>query len=214
MAYASVHTLLQFSGTLPGGEVWSFGLRSLGDSSTTTQAELQAIADDAQAAYSTFHAVSANSMGSTVLFDLVTARIISTAGLTTLQAESSPVTPVAGAGAVAFPNQIATVVTLLTVTAGRRGRGRVYLASLGGSVASTGRMVTTKRTSLVSTFKTFADAVNVALDTAITGDALAVQSQVVPSAAAVTSIRVGDVYDTQRRRRDSMVESYASATLA
>lgn len=209
----SEHILLQFSGTLPGGEVWSFGLRSDTVAAGITQAQLQTIADNCEDAYSAFHAVAANSMGNGVLFDLVTARVITTIGLTRMQAEASPTSPVAGSGSTTYPNQVATVVTLLTSAAGRRGRGRVYLASLGGTIGATGRMSTTKRSSLVTSFASTVDVVNSNLSAVTAGSKVAVQSQVVPSAAKVVSVRVGDVLDTQRRRRDAMVESYASAPI-
>jgi len=43
---------------------------------------------------------------------------------------------------------------------------------------------------------------------------IGVQSQVIlDNGARVLSVRVGNVLDTQRRRRDAMTEAYSSATV-
>ena len=55
---------------------------------------------------------------------------------------------------------------------------------------------------------------NDGLDNALYAARVGVQSQAGPSSAVVTTIRVGDVWDTQRSRRDNLVESYTSRAVA
>ena len=210
MAYGENHLLYSFTGTLPGGEVWSCGLRTAGALGSTSQVTLDALAANAVIQWSTFHAVSANNLGTTVVFDLATVRVISTAGLTIGQAEGSPAAPVTGGGAVSKPNQCAVVVTVLTATAGRRGRGRFYVPVLAGSVTALGRLTAVHRDSLADTAANLLSGLNAGLANAVYPARIGVQSQTGLTSAVATSIRVGDVWDTQRRRRDNLVESYTS----
>lgn len=213
MAYANQHLLLQFSGTLPGGEVWSCGIRNQAVTGTPSQTILQTVATGASALWSTFHAVVNNAFGAGVVYDLVTARVISPAGVTVAQAEASPGTPTAGASAANKPNQCAVVVTLVSTLAGRQGRGRMYLPALGGTITTAGRLGTTQRDSIADTAATLVDGLSDLSEANYVASRMAVQSQVGPTASQVVTIRVGDVWDTQRRRRDGMVESYTSRSV-
>lgn len=214
MAYANPHLLLAFSGTLPGSEVWSCGIRA---KSTLgyNQAEADALGAAVVAAWSTFWAVSANAIGTTAFFDKLALRALDETGVTLDLNEYFPVAPVAGASTVSKPNQCAIVVTTLTNTPSRRGRGRFYIPSLGTSTMSAGRMAVTQRDSIATTAKTCLDAINSALTTFEATAELAVESNVgAGQESAITGLRVGDVIDTQRRRRDGLVESYTSRALA
>ena len=210
MAYGEQHLLYSFTGTMPGGEVWSCGVRTSGALGPTDQVTLDALATNGVVQWSTFHATAANVIGSGVIFDLCTVRVISTAGITVGQSERSPASPVAGSGSVNKPNQCAVVVTLITAVAGRRGRGRFYVPVLGGTITGANRVAPTQRDSLADTAAAMLSGINDGLDNATYAARVGVQSQTGLSDAVVTSIRVGDVWDTQRRRRDNIIESYTS----
>jgi hypothetical protein len=158
--------------------------------------------------------VTLNNFSTGVLFDLCTVREIGVDGVTVGQAEASPGSPVAGVGTPTKPNQVAVVITLISTLAGRRGRGRIFLPILAGTMGATGRMGSTQRDSLADTADTLVTGVGQAMGARVQADAVSVQSQVVPSSAIVTSIRVGDVFDTQRRRRDNLIESYTSRVIS
>lgn len=121
--------------------------------------------------------------------------------------------PVAGSGACTKPPQCALVVSLLTGRPGRSYRGRFYWPAITQAMTASGKWGGTSTTTLANAFKalllesvagvgTGEQAMRVVVASAATGDL-----------TAVSSVRVGDVVDTQRRRRDKMVETYASVTI-
>jgi hypothetical protein len=57
--------------------------------------------------------------------------------------------------------------------------------------------------------RAFLASVNVAYG----GTAASVYSTVLDALFAVTAVRVGDVFDSQRRRRNSIIESYSTVTV-
>lgn len=127
--------------------------------------------------------------------------------------------PITGATGVFNPPQTALVATLLSTKArGLAAKGRMYLPPAASGVGTNGRIATTVRDAIATNLKTFFDAINGQ------GDVpslliLASQGRTPPLVggpenAVMTSLRVGDVYDTQRRRRNGLAESFANRTLA
>lgn len=221
MAYNETHMLLAAHGALPSGEVWSCGFRTVGAPGyTPTQDGLEAAALSAANAWRVFQNTASNGWATGVTLDGVTARAINTAGVTTVLAERSP-TAAAGAGTtLILPNQCAVVATLITTKPGRTGKGRIYLPLLGGGVGSGGRMSSTFCTTIANGVKTIITSINTGLASAFPGAGativVGVQSQKIVGGGgqpAVTGVRVGDIVDTQRRRRDSIAEAYISVTV-
>lgn len=109
---------------------------------------------------------------------------------------TAPINGAVGTGDTPVPNQICRVASLYTATANRRGRGRMYFPSNGvGVVANDGRLAL--GTNFIDTLAAWLGVI----------DAVVV-SESDSVARPVTSLRIGDVPDTQRRRRDGMVEQY------
>lgn len=132
------------------------------------------------------------------------------AGKSIAAGERVQASPAAGADTTALPPQTSVVVSLLTGTPGARNRGRMYFPSPGRTaLTATGRLSTTARDVLRDRMKVFLDHWN--------ADPVTMPAAVASNAglfvASVTSIRVGDVVDTQRRRRDSLPEAYAVGTI-
>lgn len=125
-------------------------------------------------------------------------------------AEATPDAPIAGVTTASLPADVALVATLLTGVPGRRTRGRLYIPALGVNIQTPELRVNT------GSLAGFANGVAVLLtDIAEAAGALGplgavVVSQVGSLATPVTSVRVGDVYDTQRRRQNSLIENTAS----
>jgi hypothetical protein len=115
-------------------------------------------------------------------------------------------TAISGGGpSASYPPQIAMVASL--ENAGARGlaaKGRMYLPGVASTIGSDGKLASVSVTPMVTALKTFLDAVNAAAPT----------GEDVILASVVNRVRIGSVYDTQRRRRNAMVETYQSATLA
>jgi len=132
--------------------------------------------------------------------------------------------PIAGGGSAIFPAQIALAITTTSqIQRGLASKGRMFLPGLTfGIDSATGKLTSGTMTAIGNTMKTFYDGLNVlgADDIILASHGHAVKTGGVITSytgavnAKVTGCRVGDVYDTQRRRRDDLVESYTARTLA
>lgn len=123
------------------------------------------------------------------------------------------VTGQAGTGTGANPFQSARVYTLQTGTPGRSGRGRVYVPDLvTGTAPTTGKSspVSGVETSLASFLSGLRRLDDAGADILYPG----VHSRALDLVIPITAIRVGDVLDTQRRRRDALVETYRTAPVS
>lgn len=126
----------------------------------------------------------------------------------------------------AYPPQVTLAATL--EVAGARGlaaKGRMYLPGIAQPLETDGRLSAANTLKVANGFKAFLDQVNVATSGA--GSViLASQGRRVKDAqgeyqpvpgtavnAVVNRVRVGSVYDTQRRRRNDLVETYQTAAL-
>lgn len=136
-------------------------------------------------------------------------------------AVGSPVTltwtsnaPVGGGGTPTLPPQISIVASHRTGQIGRKGRGRMFLPALGSGAlnASTGygRMSNGAQTAAL--------AAQIALLTDTQLDVPGAGFWCLPAVtgtpwdkyALITQVQVGDVFDTQRRRRNQLSEAIAS----
>jgi hypothetical protein len=121
-------------------------------------------------------------------------------------------TPLAGSIAPRLPAQAAVVCSLRTNTPGASGRGRIYWPALGSTIDTGLRLSSPPTANLIAQFKTYFAAMDTALSTQfapISFD-LAVRSTKTSSTPHVARLQVGNIIDTQRRRRDTLVEAYAT----
>lgn len=126
--------------------------------------------------------------------------------------------PVPGLGTYSKTNQAAMVLSLRTSTPGARGRGRMYWPAVGAGVSgTTGRLSNPTTTDIANGAK----ALLVLISTIIDANAgifpwsdviLGVRSVTDHATRTVTRIQVGDIVDTQRRRRDTLPENYLTVT--
>jgi hypothetical protein len=117
------------------------------------------------------------------------------------------------------PPQTSVVLSLRTDTPGASGRGRLYWPGLGLPVANPSlRIPPTTRDGVAAAAVTYLRAVQDALKAGISPTPsaatfeLAIFSKTRGIHSLVNRIMVGDVFDTQRRRRDALPESYVTAT--
>lgn len=198
-------------GQMPTGEEWSvnpcFKLASPGTTVSTDAAQTVATAIAAVAV----HTALRNCMNTTTTATDVRVEARTAAGALESQAQATRPTAVSGTGSQAHPFQTAVVCSLRTAAVGGSGRGRIYWPGTGQVIAaSTLRISTADLTSILSGFQSYLTSVRNAIATTFTGVQLAVWSRKNSSLANVSSIQVGDVLDTQRRRRDTLVETYQS----
>jgi hypothetical protein len=105
-----------------------------------------------------------------------------------------------------LPYQCAVTVSLTTAMATRAGRGRFYLPPFSASSLDGGRLASAAQADVVA-------AVN-AMWAALGGAGLSIQiySRTAHTLTAVTGGNVGDVIDTQRRRRNKLLENRSILT--
>jgi hypothetical protein len=101
-----------------------------------------------------------------------------------------------------LPFQCATVISLLTDSATRHGRGRFYLPPLAVDTLENGRVNAATLVILDTAWTAFFDSLNT------DGVTPVVRNRTGHISTTVTSARVGDVIDTQRRRRNKLTETY------
>lgn len=103
----------------------------------------------------------------------------------------------------AIPPQCAEVITLRTARAGRSYTGRMYLPSFAGtSLATNGRI---SAPDYANAAESMAAALLEYVGAGPSNDVV-VYSRTLHDINVVTAIDCGDVFDTQRRRRDKLVE--------
>lgn len=123
-------------------------------------------------------------------------------------------TPFAGSATALRGASQALVISLRTNTPGGSGRGRLYWPAVGRSLGSGLRFDATDTLAAATDMRTYLNAMRSALAAAFPTIAfdLAVRSRQTHTTPHVNKLQVGNVPDTQRRRRDKQVEDYQSVT--
>lgn len=207
---------VSYGGAMPTGEEWSVNpVFMLGDGSTpieVNQTMIQAVATAIAAI--TLPAALVNTFNGNSNAGVVRCEARKRTGELEVLAEATKATPTPGSGAQAHPFQTAIVCSLRTTTPGGRGRGRLYWNATGQAINTSDlRVASATTTSIVAGFKTFLSGMSAAIVTPVGGSApLAVWSRLNSTLAPVTELRVGNVLDTQRRRRDALTEAFSTTT--
>lgn len=102
------------------------------------------------------------------------------------------------------PPQCAVVVSLRTALFNKSGRGRFYLPSLATDKVAAGRILGTAVTQITTAAQKMVQSLNGA------GYTVCVYHRKTKTHDNVVTVNVGDVFDTQRRRRDKLVEARTS----
>lgn len=152
-----------------------------------------------------------NMIGSTSNVDLVSAYYYASTDGAALASGESSRAAVAGSGSMVLPYQSALVATMGTGRPGRSFRGRQYWPF--PTAVMTNGKISTSSITLVARAQAIRDYLVECGDLALTLPGLVpvVVSKTAAAVTPVTSVRVGDVMDTQRRRRDSLIENFGVA---
>jgi hypothetical protein len=221
MPYAhNVNRVTIFGSMYGGAEIWSTGFYlglPDGDAPIPSEASAQAVKD----AWATFFGAGANMFSYIWKTEGVKIAHVNKADGKT---SGVPVTsyfttaPEGGSPQIGFPPQVSVVATLLADNGkGLGGKGRMYLPGIAQGLDATGHMGSpfnqTLATNLAGMFDSIAasfDAPGQLINASQGRDTGVAQGWV---NRPVTHIRVGNVYDTQRRRRNGLTESYATEEL-
>ena len=216
MSYSDSHIRLTFGGQVSSEDVWSNGLAlavNTAGMAPTAFAALEPEDFDAaiRAAY-----IGSGGIASYNNLTYIKLALIGTDGkyLEDAKIYDYPA-PVTGTINYAMPPQDSVVVSLLT--AAKRGlanRGRIYLPSGFADVGNNGKVTTANQTSIANRFVTFINAVNgVGTSTGANTVASIVSGVGAGAIRNITSIEVGNLMDSQRRRRNRLTETYVAADL-
>lgn len=210
------HNRLFIDGDLgsSGQERWSVGIGYVGPGglAITDPSFLQTWAEDAAAYLGATSIPGLRSMISTAgrILRVRTYGYASTGNAVASGSALIP-TPVIGTGTPTKPPQCAAVFTLQTGLAGRSRRGRIYWPWMGGTMSGA-----TLNCSVplggVGEMAAILNGLGAEAPDPAPMDPVVV-SQALDVVTAVTSVRLGDVVDTQRRRRDSVAETYYTASV-
>lgn len=191
------HTL---QGTFPG-EVWSFGLHTLGN--LTVSAAETAWATAVGGFWTSAGPLFANEVVAT---GTTTAELDQATGKQITRVETGS-SLIGSAASESLPYQCAPAVSFRTNLATRAGRGRFYAPSLAVEFVAAGKMTSTAQTALLDGAEAMVNSLTAAgLTTVLYG-------RTSHATQEVTRVDVGDVIDTQRRRRNKLVENRVSANV-
>lgn len=221
MAYANRIKRLTFSGTCFGGaEIWSTGLFIAdpgSDVGTATQTEVDLYA----ARWATFFGLSANGFSNKYSTTQTKLSVLDTAGhpdpLNTVY-NTALITP-GGASAPPMPPQISVVASLrATAIHGLATHGRMYLPGNTFAIDSTtGRIPSAAVSTLITAFQTMINGINsdapVSEVVSLCSKGRTTPTVLAGVSQAVTHVEMGDVYDTQRRRRNGFNETYTNKSI-
>lgn len=184
------------------GEEWSFGVYTEGSGSLAAAqtAWANGVTDFASVAY-------LGNLAADVAFIEITTVEINPSTGKQLTGVSDPRSEVGTASGSSCPYQCSPVVSFRTATLSRAGRGRIYAPSPAVAALTAARLSSTAAGNLADS----AQAMLQALDTA--GFTPVIYHRSTGTTTNITTIDVGDVIDTQRRRRNQLTEVRTSRTI-
>lgn len=222
MAFADKVVHVTLSGTmLGGGEEWQTGFwmgLAEGEAGVPTQGFVDGVRDAWIPFFQNFN----HGFSSAYTFTQVKAARVNIGGLYDGSGVvvSNPSSAIAGGSSGSpFPPQVALVATLIGGSGkGLAGKGRMYLPGIKEALDGGGKLSSGFTTMIANELRDFLDTVNATIGApGVVINASKGHSKLAGIGARnvpVNGVRVGNVYDTQRRRRNSLSETYSHADMA
>lgn len=130
--------------------------------------------------------------------------------------EGVKTTSIPGTGTSPHPFQTSMVFSLMTNDASGSGKGRLYWPATGVDInAGTLRVAAVTVGNALTGINSYLAGLRTAINSVagVGTHALVVWSQKNGSGNTVTQLRAGDILDTQRRRRDKLIENYTAQAI-
>lgn len=188
------------AGTFPG-EIWTFGIHSDGTLSPGDAADLWETNSRA------FWSGIEDHICTDVEFTRATTIQLDESDGSQITRRDREFTDPGTSADACLPFQVTAVVSLRTELATRRGRGRFYVPAMAVTAQDAGRLTTTVQGDLADAAQTMIQGL------ASGGLVTVVLSRDTMNSEEVQTIDVGDVIDTQRRRRNALTEVRESRTI-
>lgn len=222
MVYQFRPIRVTIAGTCFGAaEEWSTGF-FVGDEDDDAVAPTQAFIDDVATYWQTFFTAVGSVISNKYQTVELKAALLNADGSTDIDSvvHHTYGTAISGNASTLVQVPQASLVATLTSanTRGLASKGRMYLPGFSPQVDTTGHIPASNITTVAGTFQTFMNAVNGSFNVpgavilASKGRPQAIPPLAGPS-ATVTGYKIGNVYDTQRRRRNQLAETYTSGTI-
>ena len=223
MTFAHKVARITIAGTCFGGlEEWTTGFY-MGASGTDATAPSQTFMDNAAGYWQTFFTAVNSKVSNRYQTTFLKGVLVGTDGKTidgTTKFHNFTTAISGNKGADHAPPQCSLVATLTSaVPRGQASKGRMYLPGIASPVDTTGHLPSTDISGLSGTFSTFLNALNADIEqpgrlilASKAGGTVLVPT--LPINRDVTGYKIGNVYDTQRRRRDQLVEVYTGGVVA
>lgn len=212
------HNRMIISGTLPEGEVWSCSVaykrEETGDDNVIR--DYDGLRDQAEVTWDLLDVLMDTGALAALLSSSAAINKVRWEyrnGTTLEQAAEWTATPLPGQGTMTKVFQTSLVFSLLTGRPGRSYRGRIFWPALGATISSsTGRLTGPTIGEAASEMAAFLKDAGRRGGLQPDVDPV-VYSTLLDVVTPVTSVSVGNILDTQRRRRDSLVEGRATAAI-
>lgn len=211
------------SGTYAGGaEEWSTGFW-FGAANEDAALPTQELADGIAAAWKTFFISPSSYISSRWTTTTVKIASVGTDGKSDANdtVYSNNQLPATGVAATHYPPQITLAATMVgPANRGLASNGRMYIPGVSAAVDGTGHIAGIDSQNIATNFGNFIKAVNALPENNVvvlaSHGSLDEEGQPkiggkAPITKAVTVVKVGNVYDTQRRRRNGLNEQYFAA---
>jgi hypothetical protein len=212
-----VNRVTIFGSSYGGQEEWTTGFY-LGKSDGAPEAPTEAGAQVIRDAWQTYWNHATNQIGYLWKFEGVKIATLNEDGTTIDTSVVTSYLPTADEGPYTGsgnPPQIALVATLLSAPGtGVARKGRMYLPGVGTGISGDGHIAAPYPQSHADSLAAFFSSINASID--VPDRAILASKGPTPQPSfgfnrPIESVKVGNVFDTQRRRRNQLAESYVNA---
>lgn len=210
------HNVVRINGSLPGGEVWSVTPKFTRPMGPVTEYEdLERWAGVVAGTIENWASpnIFLSLLSTAGRIDSVRVEARNAANQLTQAAEVQLTPSKAGLGVPNKMFQSCVVFTFLTGRPGRSYKGRMYWPALAATLSADLRLSQANIDSYASNGAQLLEMIGGAGATDGEFPIPVVVSQTAGTYTPITSVRVGDILDIQRRRRDSLTENYGEAAV-